>query len=412
MKSKIFKYKIKAGSFHLNSEETATVYNGLNIVPSCEENFKTFISEKSSVNCALTRSGSAKNRRNSIQFFYNCEVLSCRRYAFEVEKVASSDGNYYVQCWSNKTNPRNHAQIQPEIADELAEDVQEIVEPQPNEPEEIEASSLESQRDSILRQIRENELRSAEEISGEEQQLDDVLMNLKRMAKIDFCLEYPDSVEGLIEKLNRSQLLQIFREVPKGGLLHCHSKAISIDFLLDPAQWTSLWQLGNLDASPRFRYSSHRPDNVTRYGEDGSVVEKFWTAVEDLSAHDPEYGERLKNVFHIGNSPSQAEAWNRFGRVFDVVGDFIENMDVFRGFFKASLVRIVEDGVQFVEIRATFSGKFLCILSINKGKTNNEIEIFCIFFRNSTCMASVTVQSKWQMHAMNWSKSSKPGIPD
>lgn len=356
MKSKIFKYKIKAGSFHLNSEETATVYNGLNIVPSCEENFKTFISEKSSVNCALTTSGSVKNRRNSIQFFYNCEEINCRKYSFEVEKVASSDGNHYVQCWSNKNKPRIHSQPEiVEVVQEIEEVAQEIEAEEPENgevvdanriDEEIEATSLESRRDSILTQIRDNELGSMEEVSAEEQQLDDVLMNLKRMAKTDIHNEYSGTVEGLIEKLNRSQLLQIFREMPKGGLLHCHLKAISIDFLLDPAQWTCLWQLGAIDASPRFRYSIQRPENVTRYGEDGSVVEKFWTAVEDLSAHDPEYGERLKNVFHIGNSPSQTEAWNRFGRVFDVVGDFIDNIAVFRGFLEASLVKIVEDGVQ------------------------------------------------------------------
>lgn len=56
--------------------------------------------------------------------------------------------------------------------------------------------------------------------------------------------------------MEKIQLFQILKRMPKGGLLHSHLKAISTDILQEDDARINLWQLGSI---PKFKYSLDKP---------------------------------------------------------------------------------------------------------------------------------------------------------
>lgn len=88
-------------------------------------------------------------------------------------------------------------------------------------------------------------------------------------------------------------------------------------------------------------------------GEAGEIAE--WEPVLELIAKDPEYVAKLKRVFQVTETANASQAWHSFGGIFDILGGFLDNIEAYRAFFEHCLEKILQDGLSFVEVRATFS---------------------------------------------------------
>lgn len=122
-------------------------------------------------------------------------------------------------------------------------------------------------------------------------------------------------------------------------------KAISNDFLIRN-QFENLWQWGDIGARHQYKFSLTPPD---------AMENQNWQLVSEL-AEVPGFLQKYHAQFKMTHdNKDEDEAWELFGLIFDLVGQFLENMECFVGYFKDILKVAVADGLQFLEIRATFS---------------------------------------------------------
>lgn len=163
----------------------------------------------------------------------------------------------------------------------------------------------------------------------------------------------------VLDDIKRSKLFQIIQKIPKGGILHVHMKSMcSVDFVVYLTYWPNLWQrtIGSGDAIEEFRFSYERP---TTNGNDNSI----WRLVEEVrnSTGAMKYDAQIRSLFTLFDKNvnprlqfnNTFDAWKPFTSISAKLGQIIEHAPAFKAYHKQAFKEMLEDGVQYVEIRGS-----------------------------------------------------------
>ncbi|KAK2811689.1 hypothetical protein FQN50_002035 [Emmonsiellopsis sp. PD_5] len=196
---------------------------------------------------------------------------------------------------------------------------------------------------------------------------------------------YPGMMFTLAKaRMESTRLWQIARKMPKGALLHCHMGAM-VDlkwlyeltlgtegmYFFSPVALDCVRERGR--AGVQFRYCSVPPERVG--GAAGAVWEAGYvpgTLVEAKVAADtfPDGGREGFVEWLIGRTSIVEKesiehhlgvdaVWRKFTSAFIILGSIIYYEPILRAFIRKLLYTIAEDGVQWVELRDTFTMPYI-----------------------------------------------------
>ncbi|EFN85554.1 adenosine deaminase 2 [Harpegnathos saltator] len=171
----------------------------------------------------------------------------------------------------------------------------------------------------------------------------------------------------VIPEIEKSQVFKILRDLPKGGILHCHDTAIvSHDYKLHNITYR---------------------DNLYICDENGTLHARFfdapddkcdWRLLSDLR-QDPKQADAIndriaKEMTMITQNPRNAydtvdKAWKKFNRIFSFITPMLTYKPVYEDQFYQALQEFYDDNVMYVEVRTT-----LATLYDLDGKTYSPLE--------------------------------------
>ncbi|KAF1808331.1 adenosine deaminase family protein [Eremomyces bilateralis CBS 781.70] len=181
----------------------------------------------------------------------------------------------------------------------------------------------------------------------------------------------------------QSKLWSIVKKMPKGTLLHCHLQAmVDVEWLVREALETGCLFFSSPGKLSTAKERVKGPLNfVFQPGEtDLSSDKSIWTAeytpnsVVPASAAADSFPEGGRDGFVAwlvdrGTvTPQESllhhhglnEIWRKFTSTFLVLGNLAFYEPIYRKFLQKFWAELVEDGVQYVDMRSTFVSPFLC----------------------------------------------------
>lgn len=334
IKTKRFPFRVRAVEAALTEAQFRNIFADDQLT----EDYFEIIADFINLDCELVNQSRNAGLNHVIQIFTNCRQTNCRKYKIIISKESDSQNMHQVSCWTNKTVSRRHRRRELPLAEVQAEELMENeVSSSANDPSALETDAQRiATREGLLNVIHRTEMGFGQVLNDEENQLDIVIRRLKK--------QYLENQLGDFQDM---ELFQIFKRMPKGGLLHSHLKAISTEVLQEDNIRINLWQLGSIRDGPKFKYSLDKPKSQRLNDQ-----EIEWRPVQELEMEEG-YLDSFRKMMLVDQNSSNA--WTSFQSIFDVIGDFLENFEFFQKFFKRILVAVLEDGIQFLEIRATFS---------------------------------------------------------
>lgn len=156
-------------------------------------------------------------------------------------------------------------------------------------------------------------------------------------------------------EIQRTQLYQMLREMPKGGVLHIHTSSTA------PASWIInagihepncyvCWPEDHGNAI-RGQLGFYRPDKVP----------PGYQPVAEVLRHEPDFPAKLLRLITI-NSDDDAlnglEIWTKFNQVFQRTGGLVAYQPVFEKYYTAAFESLLADRVTYVELRAGFGSLY------------------------------------------------------
>ena len=183
------------------------------------------------------------------------------------------------------------------------------------------------------------------------------------------------------DRIEKSQLWQIVKKMPKGTLLHCHIEAmVDLDWALEEAFATegicvrSAVPLNSEEARLKgdfsFTFSKTKANSDMSIWAEGYVPETpiplniaankfpvggkagFIEWVRSRTSITPE--EHLKH--HEGPN----EVWRKFMSCFPILGSLIYFEPIYRKFIRNMCKQLLDDGVYWVDLRSAFYTPYRC----------------------------------------------------
>lgn len=162
--------------------------------------------------------------------------------------------------------------------------------------------------------------------------------------------------------IKQSKLFQIIQQMPKGGILHAHDMALcSADYTVTLTYWPHLWQYSRPNGTDilKFLFSANRP-NASVAGE----AEHVWRLVSDVRRDmgRAKYDKYVRTLFTLYDENVQDpkiqfadinEVWRKFRRLFSNVTGLLTYAPIWKAYFKRALAEMLDDGVQYLELRST-----------------------------------------------------------
>ncbi|KAH0337984.1 Metallo-dependent hydrolase, partial [Aureobasidium melanogenum] len=196
-------------------------------------------------------------------------------------------------------------------------------------------------------------------------------------------------------KIEQSKLWKIVKKMPKGALLHCHLEAmVNMDWLIEEAfnvkgmHIQAGQPLDSEDAQSTVPFVFKWLKN--RSAESSSIWDKSyavgqWIPIDTAADAFPHGGrkgfekwlkERItitldESVQHM-HGPN--DIWRKFQSCFGIISSLLHYEPTFRTFLRRMFEDLVEDGVQYVDIRSTFLDPFYKEGS-EEPEPNNELMI-------------------------------------
>lgn len=168
----------------------------------------------------------------------------------------------------------------------------------------------------------------------------------------------------VLDAVKQSNLFQIIRKMPKGGILHAHDTALcSADYVVSLTYWPNLWQSAsnksnNIEA---FRFSREQPIN--------SNGESTWRLVKDVRTEvgATKYDAQIRTLFTLFDKNINPrvqfkdinDVWDRFMAIFIRVESILTYAPIWKAYYKHALKEMQEDGVQYLEFRGTLPKVFI-----------------------------------------------------
>lgn len=196
-------------------------------------------------------------------------------------------------------------------------------------------------------------------LTAKEEIVNERLMALKT-AELEAGLENPSQfipwnhIFDVLDRINSSEIFHIIQRMPKGGILHAHDTALcSADYVLSLTYEPNLWQCTNpATGALEFRFSREAPPSTDTCQ---------WTLVSEERARQGEeqYNSNVRsqltlyNTDPINRNRDVDSIWREFMGLFGVNFGLLTYAPVFKDYFKHFLKKMLEDGVQYLELRGT-----------------------------------------------------------
>ncbi|XP_071100163.1 adenosine deaminase AGSA-like [Haliotis cracherodii] len=188
---------------------------------------------------------------------------------------------------------------------------------------------------------------------------------------------FPPSVSFFKTKpiIEKSQVFQIIRRMPKGGALHTHDSSI-----------TSLdWLIKNVTYRPDcyMCFDKNKQLQMHFYSKPPQSKDCKWQTVKTLRAQSGNVGlfdsYLLSNISIIVDNPQDVyvtvnDVWKKFGSYFTVVNGLFLYEPVFRDYLVEALAQFKADNVQYLEIRALLPQ--LYDLNGNKSDPEHTLQVY------------------------------------
>ncbi|KAG4076714.1 hypothetical protein HA402_002001 [Bradysia odoriphaga] len=211
-------------------------------------------------------------------------------------------------------------------------------------------------RESILNAENSDNFESDVKLNPKEERANAIIMTAKN-AELDDGLANPQNFAPsryffeVLDKINKSKLFKIIRKMPKGGILHAHDTALcSTDYLVSLTYRDNLWQCNdNSNAIVGFKFARNTPD---------PIVGCKWVKVADERARigRVDYDAHIRSNFTLNTNSSRNfsdinDVWNEFMGLFIRFEPLVTYAPVFKDYYKQALKEMLQDGVQYLELR-------------------------------------------------------------
>lgn len=157
----------------------------------------------------------------------------------------------------------------------------------------------------------------------------------------------------VLEAINKTELFQILKRMPKGAVLHAHDTALcSTEAIIELTYRDSLWicqQTGDLSASA-LRFSKEKPAALTEQNCDWRLLSEVRQAY-GAGKVDKYLSERL-TLYPTTDFLDINDAWSRFMDIFGLLDGLLMYAPVWGEYYYKALQEFLNDGVQYLEFRS------------------------------------------------------------
>lgn len=180
-------------------------------------------------------------------------------------------------------------------------------------------------------------------------------------------------------KIEQSKLWKIVKKMPKGALLHCHIEAmVDLDWLLKAAFDTKGYHIRAdkpLDSDEAQAFTpflfkwlkNSSRHNTSIWDQDYDVG--TWIPIEEAAEAFPHGGRegftewlrsRITITFEesLEHMHGPNDIWRKFQSCFGILSSLLHYEPTFREFVRRMFKDLLEDGVQYVDMRSTFIDPF------------------------------------------------------
>lgn len=211
-------------------------------------------------------------------------------------------------------------------------------------------------RETVFNQENSNNFESDVKLNPKEARANAIIMAVKN-AELDDGFKKPQTFAPsrhffeVLDRINKSKLFKIIRKMPKGGILHAHDTALcSTDYLVSLTYREHLWQCNDSNNTiVSFKFSRNTPEFVNGCK---------WLKVADERERvgRVEYDAYIRSNFTLfTNDPHKFSdinvVWNEFMGLFIRFEPLVTYAPVFKDYYKQALKEMMQDGVQYLELR-------------------------------------------------------------
>lgn len=191
---------------------------------------------------------------------------------------------------------------------------------------------------------------------------------------------YPGMMFGLAkERMGATKLFKILSRFPKGTLLHAHMGAmVDLDCIIGWALTTPGFHMfspvplnttkSRLETSFRFRFSNATPaDNTPIWSSEyipNTLVPSVIAAESFPDGGREGFAAWVKSRCSITPAESIShhhgvdDIWRKFTSAFPIINSITYYEPIYRKFIQQLFTSLVEDGVQWIDIREAYYGSF------------------------------------------------------
>ncbi|RZC33971.1 A deaminase domain containing protein [Asbolus verrucosus] len=215
-----------------------------------------------------------------------------------------------------------------------------------------------SDREAILAQEASELIGSSIELTEKEQQVNDLLMELK-FEEYDQGFNDPSKFLPSIHffrskaEIEKSEVFKFIKMMPKGASLHSHLSAmVSFDFLFNLTYYENLY---GCDDNGTFKL---------HFFFDSVNDDCNWKLLSDWRSEDANFDDFLKSqlTLVVDNPETTYDninaVWNKFEKIFGLVSPLLDYKPVLHDYIYRILQEFHDDNVMYLEIRTSFGETF------------------------------------------------------
>ncbi|XP_034480482.1 adenosine deaminase 2 [Drosophila innubila] len=158
---------------------------------------------------------------------------------------------------------------------------------------------------------------------------------------------------NVLDAINKTELFQIVKRMPKGAVLHAHDTALcSTEAIIELTYHDHLWvcqQPGDLSASA-LRFSKEKPAALTEPNCDWSLLSDVRQKY-GVDKVDKYLSERL-TLYPTTDFQDINDAWSTFMEIFGLLDGLLMYAPVWGEYYYKALQEFLADGVQYLEFRS------------------------------------------------------------
>jgi adenosine deaminase CECR1 len=212
-------------------------------------------------------------------------------------------------------------------------------------------------------------------LSEKEGEVNEIIMHLKRK-EYDLAMEtgvfLPEKhFFNIKNDIERSDIFNIIRKMPKGALLHVHKSALlKLESVMKFTYLPDLYLCDKQDGGPIKLKFLEKPDDTCDWASvaqlretHGSDIVDNWILSNMSLVHD-------ENYFRY---PTQNDIWKKFEHYFRVINNVINYAPVFRDYWWQGMREMYDDNIQYLEIRSVPEESYEANGSIHTTEENMQM---------------------------------------